>query len=287
VVSAVTGTAGSGVVSLFRQGTVPGISARSAGVTAGDFSFDGISPGNYVLETKSMGEAEDHPSLVGRQIVSVGGGDLNGVVVELTPALAVSGSIVVEGAPPSAWPQITLTPIEGVNYPTDFATIDVNGRFIVSGLEPAPYQLNIGSMSPPTFLKAIRFNGREIGSNEAIDLTSGQKGSLGIVISDRASSLTGVVNDSAGPAGPGIMVVAKRRTWGQTRFAQTDESGRFSFTGLPPGEYLLTAMDTGGGFFWVSEVIEKLSKVVSLGEGVSATTEVRLITIDDLQVDSR
>ncbi|HEY6342989.1 MAG TPA: carboxypeptidase regulatory-like domain-containing protein [Bryobacteraceae bacterium] len=287
VVSAVTGAAGSGVVSLFRQGTVPGISARSAGVTAGDFSFDGISPGSYILETKSMGEAEDRPSLVGRQVVSVSGGDLNGVVVQLTPALEVSGNVVVEGSPPSAWPQITLTPIEGLNYPTDFATIDVNGRFIVSGLEPAPYQLNIGSISPPMFLKAIRFNGREIG-NEAIDLSSGQRGSLEIVISDRASSLTGVVNDSAGPAGPGIIVTAHHRTLGRNHVTHTDESGRFSFMGLPPGEYRLIAMDIGTGFlYFPSETFEKLGKVVSLGEGVSATTELRLITNDDLQVDFR
>jgi hypothetical protein len=215
----------------------------------------------------------------------VSGGDVNGVVVELTPPLEVSGNIVVEGSPPSAWPQITVTPIEGVDYPTDFVTIDVNGRFIVSGLEPAPYQLNIGSISPPMFLKAIRFNGREIG-NEAIDLSSGQRGSLEIVISDRGSSLSGVVNDSAGPAGPGIIVEAHRRTMGPTSLTRTDESGRFSFTGLPPGEYLLTAMDTGMGFFW-SEAIEKLSKAVGLGDGVSATTELRLITNDDLQVDSR
>jgi hypothetical protein len=40
------------------------------------------------------------------------------------------------------------------------------------------------------------------------------------------------------------------------------------------------------GFVW-SPVTEKLSKVVSPGEGVSATTELGLITTDDLQVDSR
>jgi hypothetical protein len=136
------------------------------------------------------------------------------------------------------------------------------------------------------FVNAIRFNGREMG-NEPIDLASTQKGSLEIVISDRVSSLTGVVNDSAGPAGPGILVVAHRRTPGQiqTRVAQTDDSGRFSFTNLPPGEYILAAMDTGGWFIQIPpELIEKLWKVVTLREGVSATTELQLITTDNLQV---
>ena len=287
VVNAVTGEAGSGtVVNLFRQGEVPGISARSTGLSDGKFSFNDVSPGSYVLETKSTAEPEDRPPMVGRQIISVGGRDLNGVVLELRPGIELSGAVIVEGSPPSAWPEITLTPTEGLDYPTDFAKIDANGRFTVTGLEPAPYRLNIGSVSPPLFVNAIRFNGREMG-NEPIDLASTQKGSLEIVISDRVSSLTGVVNDSAGPAGPGILVVAHRRTPGQiqTRVAQTDDSGRFSFTNLPPGEYILAAMDTGGGFIQIPpELIEKLWKVVTLREGVSATTELQLITTDNLQV---
>jgi hypothetical protein len=175
--------------------------------------------------------------------------------------------------------------MEGVNYPTDFAMIDGNGRFTVTGLEPTPYRVNIGSVSRPMFVKAIRFNGREIG-DEPIDLASAQKGSLEIVISDRGSSLTGVVNDSGGPAGPGIVVRAHRRTLGRPTGTLTDESGRFSFTGLLPGEYLLTAMDTGGTWIQLPpELTEKLGKVVTLGEGVSATTELQLITTDSLRVD--
>ena len=288
VVNAVTGEPGSGiVVNLFRRGGVPGISARSTGVSAGDFSFDGVSPGTYILETKSTGEAEGRPPLVGRQIISVGSRDLNGVVVDLRPGIELSGNVIAEGTPPSAWPQITLTPTEGLDYPTDFAMIDGNGRFTVAGLEPAPYRLNIGSVRLPMFVKAIRFNGREIG-NEEIDLASAQTGSLEIVISDNGSSLTGVVNDSAKPVGPGIVVTAHHRTLWQNRVTQTDESGRFTFTNLPPGEYLMTAMDTGTGFFGPAPVpSEKLVKAVTVGEGVSATTELQLITLDSLQVDAR
>jgi hypothetical protein len=192
----------------------------------------------------------------------------------------------VEGSPPPAWPQITLTPTEGVDYPEDFVAVDVNGRFTVTGLEPAPYRVNAGSISPPMFIKEIRFNGREI-DDAAINLASEQKGFLEIVVSDKASSLTGVVNDSDGPVGPGVLVTAHRTTSGPTRIKQTDESGRFSFTGLPPGEYILTAMDTGTGPAYLApELLEKHSKVVRLGEGVSATTELRLITMDDLRADS-
>ena len=73
--------------------------------------------------------------------------------------------------------------------------------------------------------------------------------------------------------------MASRRNQGPTRITQTDDNGRFSFAGLPPGEYLLTAMDLPG--MLLPEVLEKLGKAVTVGEGVSATADLRLITRDD------
>jgi hypothetical protein len=81
--------------------------------------------------------------------------------------------------------------------------------------------------------------------------------------------------------------MAHRRILGDTnRVTQTDESGRFSFTGLPSGEYLLSAMDTGTAIVIPSpELSEKLEKVVTLVEGASATTELQLIITDSLWMD--
>jgi hypothetical protein len=286
VVNTVTGESGSAVLTLFRRGNLPGLSARSAGVSAGDFSFDGVSPGTYVLETKPLGEAEDRPPLVGWQIISVGSGDLDRVVVEMKPGIEVRGNVIVDGAPPTSWPQITLTPAEGLNYPTDFVAIDGNGRFTVTGLEPAPYRVNIGPIPAPMFLKGVRFNGRDIG-NEPMDLSAARTASLEIVISDKSSSISGVVNDSAGPVGAGIVITAQSRR-GQNVFVRrlTDASGMFSLKGLPPGEYVLTAMDMGTGFPQIApRVLDKVGKTVTLGESASETVELRLTTMEDLRVD--
>jgi hypothetical protein len=287
VINTVTGEAGSAVLNLFRRGGVPGLSAHSVGVNAGDFSFEGISPGNYVLETKSTGDSEDRPPLVARQVVSVGSGDLDRVVVEMKPGVEVRGNVIVEGAPPSSWPQIALTPAEGLNYPTSMPMIDGNGRFTVTGLEPAPYDLYIGAIPPPMFLKEIRLNGRTLNgqiNNGRIDLASERAASLEITISDRGGSISGIVSDSGVPVGPGIMVTAAGKTQGPVRVRPTDESGRFSLAGLPPGDYFLTAMDTGPGFLRLAPgVMEKLGKVVTVGESASAAVELRLITMDDLR----
>jgi len=280
VVNAATGEAGApDVLNLIRQGSgAPGLSARSTGLRAGEFSFDGVLPGNYILETKPTAEIEDHPPLVAWQVISVGNGDLDRVVVEMKPAIELRGHIVVEGKAPSSWPQITLTPADGL-YDLDSPMIEEDGRFAMTGLEPAPYRVTIGSIPTPMFLKSVRFNGQAIGGAD-IDLASAPAASLEIVIGYGTSHISGVVSDSDGPVGPSVNVIAIGRTQGRFLRAQTDENGRFSFADLPSGDYFLIAMDLPA--MLPPEFFEKLGKAVTVGEGDSATADLRLSTRYDL-----
>jgi len=252
-------------------------------VTAGNFSFEEIPPGNYILEAKSGSE----PPLVSWQVLAVGSGDLDRVVVELKPGIELTGNVIVEGSRPNLWPQITLTPEEGLNHPTDFAMVDENGRFVITGLEPAPYRVSVGRPSGPMFVKSVRFNGREVG-NEVIDLASVRTVSLEIVISDRVSTIGGIITDTNGPVGAGMLVLAMNKARGDIRMIQTDINGGFSFAVMPPGDYLLVAIDAGGGFPRPApEVFLKLGRPVTLQEGAAATVDVPLSGIDAVRVDSR
>jgi len=259
------------------------MSVRSTGVSAaGEFSFDAVLPGDYFLEARPVAPSTGHP-LVGWQRISVGNQDLDRVVVEMQPAVEVTGKISVEGKPPSAWPQITLTPAEGLNY-LDSPMIDEDGHFSLTSLEPAPYHVTIGQLAPPTFIKSVRFNGHDIDGE--IDLASAPSGALDIVISDHASSsISGVVIDSAGPVGSNVTVVAAPRRFFQGRIpmAQTDQSGRFSFQNLPAGDYFLTAMEMGPMPLIAPDLFEKLGTPVTVNEDDSASVELRLTTADDLR----
>jgi len=283
LVNEITGEAGSAdSLNLIRQGSgPPGLRTRSTGVKAGEFSFDEVLPGAYVIEAKSTGETGDQTPLIGRQIISVGNGDLDRVLVEMKPGIEVRGKISVEGSPVSSWPQVTLTATEGLNNP-DFATIDVDGRFALTGLEPAPYRIEIGSLSPPTFVKSVRFNGQDI-VDALIDLASTPTASLELVISDRVSSLTGVASDSGGgPVGPAIVVMARRRgTASRPRITKPDEKGRFSFAGLPAGEYRVTALERLIVQLDLPDFFERFGTAVTVGEDVPATMDLWLTTMGD------
>ena len=77
VVNAATGEP-TDILNLIRQGSgAPGLSARSTGLIAGEFSFDGVVPGTYILETKPTPGMEGRPALVGWQMISVGNEDLD------------------------------------------------------------------------------------------------------------------------------------------------------------------------------------------------------------------
>lgn len=285
VVNAATGEAASvESLSLIRENTeAPGLTARSTGVNAaGDFSFDGVLPGDYFLEAKPVAEPAGHP-LVGWQSISVGNEDLDRVLVEMKPAIELTGKITVEGKPPSAWPQITLTPAEGLNY-LDSPMIDVDGHFSLTGLEPAPYRVTIGQVAPPMFIRSVRFNGHDMDSE--IDLGSASSTALDIVISDHASSsISGVVVDSAGPVGPNVTVVAAlRRFQGRrTPLTQTDQSGRFSFRNLPAGDYFLAAMDTGMLVPLMPGLFERIGTPVTVNDDDSVSVELPLTTANELR----
>ncbi len=266
-------------LSLIRQGNgPPGLSARSVGVGAGgEFSFDAVLPGDYFLEAKSSTTTDDTPALVGWQPIAVGDADLDRVLVEMKPAMELNGKILVEGQPPSAWPQITLTPTEGLNY-LDSPMVGSGGRFHLTGLEPASYQLTVGRMPAPLYLKSIRLNGRQIDPifigppvngavNGILDLASAPAASLEIVLSQGTLSLGGLVTDSDGPVGPGVFVLASSETV-PLEITTTDGMGRFSFKGLPAGQYSLVAMDLPG--ILPPDVLAKVGTVVDVTDGAAS-----------------
>ncbi|HEX5431625.1 MAG TPA: hypothetical protein VFW83_06645, partial [Bryobacteraceae bacterium] len=81
--------------------------------------------------------------------------------------------------------------------------IKQDGNFVLHNLMPAAYRVNVAGLPPGTYIKSIRYGNQDI-TKSALDLSSGEGGSLDILLSPKAADVSGTVRDSEGKALPGV-----------------------------------------------------------------------------------
>jgi protocatechuate 3,4-dioxygenase beta subunit len=229
----------------------------------GQFRITNVPPGRYVAQVRTMnggrggprGQMADPSNEFGRQDITVGAEDLDGVVLVTAPGARVTGQIVSEsGVVLSLKPQqvsvgsrvLEVDPaMPGGNITSrvnDDWTFELNGVF-----EPRVFRANL----PQGWtLKAVTLNGQDI-TDTALDVSPGQLVSgMQILITDKMTELNGSITDTRGAAVTDATVVVfaaddSRWTY-QSRFVRTarpDQEGRFQIRGLPASEkYLAIAV---------------------------------------------
>jgi hypothetical protein len=108
----------------------------------------------------------------------------------------------------------------------------------------------VSGLQKPWALKAVYVDGRDV-TDEMVDLKPGeQPGRVMIAVTDKATTITGAVVDEREQALTDFTVIAfpsDSTLWrSQSRFIQAvrpDKDGIYTIRGLPPGEYLLRAID--------------------------------------------
>jgi hypothetical protein len=164
----------------------------------------------------------------------------------------ISGRVTVEGtnAPlrdarvillPAARPMQPMQPMFG---PPPQTTTDQDGRFAFSGLEPGDYRIEVqrtgyASMDDP-------------GRGRTIQLADGQSLDNLVVQLQKGAVISGRILAPSGEPQPDVRVMALRRIENPsapTRLIpapmqgpqQTNDLGEFRLSGLPPGEYYVSA----------------------------------------------
>ena len=137
------------------------------------------------------------------------------------------------------------------------------------------------------FLKSVTHDGVDI-TDSGYDFKPGQQvPGIEILLTRRATTLTGSVQDANGTAIGDYTVVAfaaDSAKWGfQTRFvrsARPDQQGRFTIRALPPGDYLVAALEyveTGQEFDPAQlQRWKPLGVPVTLGEGDAKAVTLKL-----------
>ncbi len=125
-------------------------------------------------------------------------------------------------------------------------TVKEDGAFHFQGLGASAYLLGVAGLPDGTYVKSVKFGEQDV-TRSALELSGG--GSLTIMLSSKAGSVSGAVRNSKGEPLGGYLVSLWPKipelispTAG-VKTATTDQNGAFTFPSLAPGDYFAAAWD--------------------------------------------
>jgi len=238
---------------LFQAGVQMRPSWRSTGAVAeavgaraqpdGGFEFSNVAPGEYVIQAFKGTE-------IGWQLVTVGGSDVTDLTVATLPGSTVTGRVIFEGGDPPAARTLEIVPAPADPDQTPFfgassqADIRDDWTFELTDVI-GPARLRVALAPSGWTLARIIVNGIDA-TDAVIPFGTGAQSlrDVQIVLTDHVTRLTGVVTDSSRNV---VAFAEDRERWYQgSRFmaaARTTPAGLFNISSLPPGNYLVIAVD--------------------------------------------
>jgi hypothetical protein len=234
--------------------------------------------------TRKSGSRNDY--FWARTPVSVGEADINNLVVAMNPAFVLKGRLVYEGTTrttfettpvtmaaggvspstttattattprPPTQPSIELEPAAGnpsLGIPRSERPEDGEPQdyFVVGGLKPGEYVLRMGLGAAKFTVKSITIDGVDYTTKPIDSSILGPKTEAIVTLTDKLTSVRGVVHDSRGPVMNAAVLIfpAERSMWKgyglrpmRLRAAPLSGSSRFVIDGLPAGDYMAIAV---------------------------------------------
>jgi protocatechuate 3,4-dioxygenase beta subunit len=268
----------------------------------GAFEFDGIAPGAYVVQAvKASGSDAMHVEEItdfAMQRLQVGAEDVGPIVLTAAATSSLTGRVVVEGdtTPDAREFGLVVLPVDPDETPQiRFGRSDVplgpDGRFVIRGLT-TKIRLGLDRAPAGWWIRSANIGGIDAASDPvAFGTRQDSRDDIGVVLARTAATLSGrVVNDRGGRVESSSIVVFPSdvdRRFPRSRYVKTvdaDSDGEFTVTSLPPGSYLVAAVEAADGDAtadWTDpdalEEIASLAERVTLGEGQRATLSLRVV----------
>jgi protocatechuate 3,4-dioxygenase beta subunit len=240
-------------------------------------------------------KASAEPTLFAEMPVSVGETDVTGLSIMLRTGARVRGRIAFEGSMPPPRPEqlqrmtVSINPLIPRPVSTGTVPVGADSQFTSAGLPPGRYSVSSGGPGAGWILKSIAIGGRIL-DDDALDVEDTDVGGVVITFTDRPTELSGTVTGSSADDTTDATVVifpANYQPWIERgmvgrRFRQlgTGTTGTFRVANLPPGDYLVAAIDfESGGAVRDEAVIEKLAAIatrVTIGDGDKRTLNLSL-----------
>jgi hypothetical protein len=166
------------------------------------------------------------------------------------------------------------------------AQVSPDGSFTLPLVAPGKYLADVTGLPQGSYVKSARFNTLD-GLDQGFEWGGDQKGTLEVVISTKAATLAGTVQDENGKPAPGSTVTLvpdplRPATARLYPTVKADDQGQFQFLTVTPGTYKVYAWEEiGSTAHWDPEYIKPfagLAESVDLGQGASATVTLKRIS---------
>jgi hypothetical protein len=238
-------------------GSTSTMSSADAWTTGADgrFTIPNLAPGDYSFASFGTSPVSTAAAERGSAFVQVSGQDVSGVVIALYKGSRATGQVTFEGEPqPPRSPAIRILAAEpaGSRGMSSLGTsvIADDWSFEVSGISPGKRVFRVAGLPATHTLKSVFIDAEEVIDTETEFDGKGEIHGVRLVVSSRVTTVSGLATDDRGrPIEEYALVVfsSDPERWGRgTRYVATarpDQTGRFTVTGLPPGDYLVAALN--------------------------------------------
>jgi protocatechuate 3,4-dioxygenase beta subunit len=251
--------------------------------------------------------------------ITVSGQNITDVSLTLQPGMTIRGRVMFDGSnmpPPADLTRIRVNvqprgQQTGVEFGVPAAQVDSTGNFTITGVAPGKYSLNAnipgegggraggggagggraggaGGVNAPLqwVIRSAATSG-----GDALDfglvVEPNQDVAVTLTFVDRNQEISGTISDGTGKPIPDVTIIlfpSDKRYWvpqaRRIRSSRPGTDGKFSFSGIPPGQYHLTAVtDVEPGEWFNPDFLSQLtgaSVAVAVGEAEKKVQDLRV-----------
>ena len=298
---------------------VPGMQQLSARPNPqGVFTFNAVPPGQYQLSatvTMPINRAPVAPGAAqevmqmkvdmdaqmnsggGRRLwavqdITVDGNFAQNLALTLQEGMTITGAVSFDGSaaqPPLNRIRLTLGPLgqamQSLGANTVTAAADANGRFTFTGISPGQYRIRATGATGWS-LKGVVADGKDT-LDFPLEVKPGENmTNVNVEFTDKFTDLKGTLQSQLGQPTSDFTVIifpTDQRYWvplgRRIRSARPSSDGKFSFTGLPAGDYRIAAVTDVEPGAWNDPAL--------LQELMTASISVRLVEGQPIVQDIR
>ena len=234
-----TGRGVSAQLMLSGSSEIPGgLTFQGQSDATGKYELRNIPSGNYRVLAQTFTEAEP-PVIKTLEVATV---DIPNFNIVLEPGFPIKGRVVTDdGSPLPTLGRINI--ILNGNSGSGNARLQPSGEFEIANLQTGNYTLFSNNWPEDYYLKSATF-GRADLLNGPAAISREDQSFLDLVISSATGRVNGTITGAQRTAQ--VVLVPEEKLRNKTalfKTTATDPAGKFSFRGIPPGDYSIFAWD--------------------------------------------